>query len=110
MVRLLFNLNRFPLLKEWGWVFFVICICFFARAQASTFRQNQIKVLKQKIEFLNETKLLRDKLLENSRLKIQSASDQEMLKLLLIKGLGLIKEGQIKVIFEESKTSSCSQH
>lgn len=110
MSYLLFKLNKFPVLKEWGWVVFVLCLCFFARAQAFSFRQNQIKILKQKIEFLNEAKLRKTQLLENSRLKIQSASDPEMVKLLLIKGLGLIKEGQIKVIFEESKTSSCSQH
>ena len=104
LVKLLLKLKskRFPILKEWGWVFFIICLCFFARAQASSFRQNQIEILKQKIHFLKETKIKKQQLLDNSRLKLQSASDPEMVKMLLMKGLGLVKEGQMKVIFEES--------
>ena len=69
-----------------------------------------MEILQQKIYYLTQTKIKKQLLLDNSRLKLQSVSDPEMLKMLLMKGLGLVKEGQIKVIFEESKSATCSQH
>ncbi len=95
--------TRIPFLKEWGWVAFVLSLCFFARAQAASFRQSQNTILRQKINYLSDFKYKRQNILDNTRLKLESLSDPEMIRMLLIQELGLVKEGQVKVIFEESK-------
>ncbi|NBO24692.1 MAG: hypothetical protein EBU93_05615 [Chlamydiae bacterium] len=106
LIKLFFYFRQvhFPFLREWGWVFLFFFVCIFARAQAATFRQEQADKLKHKISTLSQSKLQRIQLLDSTKLKLQSMSDPEMIKLLLIQGLGLVKEGQTKVIFEESET------
>jgi hypothetical protein len=88
--------------REWGWVVFILFICFFTRCQAFSYRQDQYHNLSQKILHLHDLKSERNNLLENTRLKLRSMNDPDMIKMLLIKRLGLVAEGQTKVIFEES--------
>jgi len=94
---------RFPLLKEWGWVIFILSFCLFARAQAASFRHTQKTLLKNKIDLLGHQLYKKHKILHDSKLKLASLSDPEMIKLLLMENLGLIKEGQTKVIFIEAE-------
>jgi hypothetical protein len=105
LIKIFFYLKRVPLpfVKEWGWAFLFLFICIFARGQAASFRQSQYERLVQKVAVLQESKVKRQKLLESTRLKVHSISDPEMIKMLLIQSLGLVKEGQIKVIFDESE-------
>ena len=103
MIKLIMKLNvmRFPLVKEWGWVVFVLSFCLFARVQAASFRQAQKGLLEQKIDSLKSTCSQKRLLLQTTHSKLSSMSDPEMIKMLLMENLGLVKEGQVKVIFEE---------
>ena len=92
----------FSISREWWLVVFILFICFFTRCQAFSYRQDQYNNLSQKISHLHELKSERKNLLENTRLKLRSVNDPDMIKMLLIKRLGLVAEGQTKVIFEES--------
>jgi hypothetical protein len=106
VIKLIIKLNvmRFPLVKEWGWVVFILSFCLFARVQASSFRQSQKGMLVQKIEELRSTCSQKKMLLQTTHSKLSSMSDPEMIKMLLMENLGLIKEGQIKVIFEDPES------
>ncbi len=97
-----FNLNKFRFFKEWGGVLLFLSLCLFARAQAASFRSDQTGQLTEKMTHLVKVKQEKQRLLSYTKLKLQSMSDPEMIKMLLIKELGLVQEDQIKVIFQDS--------
>jgi hypothetical protein len=101
-IAALFSLIRFPIIKEWGWVFAVCFFSYVAHLNASTYRHHQIQLLTKRIDDLQALKSYAQFQHGDFQSKINSLSDPEMVKLLLMKGLGLVKEGQVKVVFEDS--------
>lgn len=89
-------------MRSW-WVIFFILICYFCYEQGLAGRNKEFaKLDHQYLNLLNE----KEKALalqENLRLQINSQSDPEWVELVLMKGLGLVPEGQIKVLFTDQK-------
>ena len=101
-INQLLSLIKFPIIKEWGWVLIVCFFSYVAHLNASTYRHQQIQLLTKRIDDLQTIKSYAQFLHADYESKINSLSDPEMVKLLLMKGLGLVKEGQVKVIFEDT--------
>jgi cell division protein FtsL len=84
--------------QSW-WVVLFICICSIVYAHASYKKNELIASLDEHLSTLKNEKdaLLQEK--EDLLLQINSQSDPAWIQLTLMKGLGLVPEGQLKVYF-----------
>jgi len=92
------------ILKSW-WVIIFFLICFFIYDQGMQ-RKNleQRKLYDKLLKVQNETaKAIEDQ--EDLKLELQSHNDPAWIELVLMRKLGLVPEGQIKVYFKESGSS-----
>lgn len=86
---------------SWWWVFLFMATCFVTYAHASKKKLQTYKVL---VERLRELEIARDLAISEKgrlELEIHSQSDPLWIQLALMKGLGLVPEGQKKVLFQE---------
>ena len=86
------------IIQSW-WVILFICICSIIYTHASCKKNEVIDSLDKHLCTLNDKKeaLLQEK--EDLLLQINSQSDPAWIQLTLMKGLGLVPEGQLKVYF-----------
>lgn len=85
--------------SSWWVALFIFAACGFF-SLASHKRQTALSALKAQVEMLNMEKLQAQKRQADLKLRFQSQSDPEWIQMLLMKTLGMVPEGQIKVIFE----------
>ena len=91
-------------LRSWiaqvWWILLFTAGCFFMYSQAIQKKSLVAKSLQEQLEGLNQQKseLLAER--EDLLLQINSQSDPAWIQLTLMKGLGLVPEGQTKVFFQ----------
>lgn len=86
---------------SWWWVFTFMATCFVTYAHASKKKSETHRVLAER---LHELEIAKDvAIAEKGRLELEihSQSDPLWIQLALMKGLGLVPEGQKKVLFQE---------
>lgn len=86
-------------LKENWWVFLVFCITFSGCIFATSYQNNLAQKIQDKINILESKKKLAVEKKDYLQQMIQSKDDPDFISLTLIKVLGVIPEGQKKVIF-----------
>jgi hypothetical protein len=86
---------------SWWWVFMFMATCFFTYAHASKKKMQTVKVLSDRLHELEIAKELALEEMSRLELEIHSQSDPLWIQLTLMKGLGLVPEGQKKVLFQE---------
>jgi hypothetical protein len=89
--------NQF-VLKSW-WVILFFMICCFAYDQGSFHQRKQVLTLTSKLEKLEKQKEILDLQTKELRLQVASQNDPEYIEMVLMRRLGLILEGQKKVLF-----------
>jgi len=92
--------SKEKVIHQYWWVFVFIAVCFGLYAHASQKKQKAIFALESHLQQLHREKqqLLQEK--EELQLNINSQSDPAWVELTLMKGLGLVPEGQVKVYFD----------
>jgi hypothetical protein len=87
-------------IRHYWWVLLVVAMSFGMYAQAAHKKRQAINALESYLESLKKEKegLLREK--EELLLNINSQSDPAWIELTLMKGLGLVPEGKVKVYFD----------
>lgn len=85
--------------SSWWAALFIFASCGFY-SLASHKRQTALIALKSQVETLKTEKLQAKKTHEDLKLRFQSQSDPEWIQMLLMKTLGMVPEGQIKIVFE----------
>ncbi len=82
-----------------GWVVLFIVLCGAVYMQAAQRKEAVVASLDRQIAFLEQEKdsLIQEK--DDLLLQINSQSDPAWIQLTLMKGLGLVPEGQLKVYF-----------
>jgi hypothetical protein len=91
--------SKGKLLRYYWWVILFVAICFGIYAHAVHKKRQTIGVLESHLNQLHAEKrnLLQEK--EDLELNINSQSDPVWIELTLMKGLGLVPEGKVKVYF-----------
>lgn len=86
---------------SWWWVLVFVMTCFLTYAHAAKKKMDLHKILVERLSDLEVAKEVA--LAEKNRLEleIQSQSDPLWIQLTLMKGLGLVPEGQKKVLFQD---------
>lgn len=94
--------GNFPLsLSRFVWTILVLLACYLAYEQGMRTWSKEYTVLKRHYLELEEEKKKLLGIQEDLLLQINSESDPAWVELILIKGLGLVPEGQTKVYFEQ---------
>ena len=90
-------------LKKWGVLtaYILLCGIFLERSLKPTYEE--ISRLKGTLNALQEERQALEIEKNDLTMQINSQSDPAWVELMLMKGLGLIPEGQIKVFFDQSK-------
>lgn len=84
---------------SWWWVVLWLLVCYIASERVHARRQSELLELSQQIDILRiakEKALTQQEVLKR---QIQSQSDPAWVELTLMRGLGLVPEGQVKVYF-----------
>lgn len=84
------------------WVFAFIFVCYTLYEQAVYKWEGEYSVLKKQMELLKEKKMVALVQQEDLLLQINSQSDPEWVELTLMRGLGLVPEGQKKIYFSDN--------
>ena len=88
-------------IQSWGIVFLVVFLCFGSYAHAAKKKSIVYASLNNRYLSLLEKKQLALEEQEELQKQINSQSDPLWIQLMLMKGLGLVPEGQTKVYFHE---------
>ncbi len=93
------SLRKKGIVAQYGWVLVFISICGIVYSNAASKKNEILSVLDQHLDALEIEKatLIEEK--EDLLLQINSQSDPNWIQLTLMKGLGLVPEGQLKVYF-----------
>ncbi len=91
--------------KSW-WVILFFLICLFAYDHAMKKRHQEETQLKKKLEDIRYEKSIAMEKQEELKLQIASQTDPAWIEMTLMKGLGLVPEGQKKVLFVPMKEST----
>jgi hypothetical protein len=90
------------ILKSW-WTILFLFICFFAYDQAAKRRGREENLLREKLHQLLLAKQEALLLQEELKTEIASQGDESWIELVLMQKLGLVPEGQTKVLFMDPK-------
>lgn len=85
-------------MRSW-WVVLFILGCYICYEQGLRKREADFVKLQQHFQDLQQEKVLAIRQQENLLMQINSQSDPDWVELTLMKGLGLVPEGQTKVLF-----------
>lgn len=94
------------LLMQWGWTIVVLFVCIGIYERGNAHYQGQITELQSQLAALKEEIAVAIKKREMLARKVNSQSDPWWVELTLLKGLGLVPEGQSKFIFAEKNQAS----
>ncbi len=97
----LVNKLEYAALRSW-WVLLFALMCYGFYEQAMVAYQAELNALHYKLEELQLEKEQAQALQDNLKRQINSQSDPEWIELTLMKGLGVVPEGHIKVYFPKS--------
>lgn len=92
------NLFEEFIVKSW-WTILFFLICYFAYDQAMKDRKMEETQLRKKLHLLSEETQTALKTQEDFRMQLKSQGDSRWIELTLMKGLGLVPEGEKKVHF-----------
>lgn len=92
--------------RSW-WVIAFIFTCSILYEQGLKERDNLYKQLTEQLHDLQHEKLRAIELQQNLQLQINSQSDLAWIELTLMKGLGLVPEGQQKAYFSQDEFICC---
>lgn len=97
------NRGKRNLITQSWWVILFICVCSIVYSHASHKKNEVIATLDDHLNALKDEKsaILQEK--EDLLLQINSQSDPAWIQLTLMKGLGLVPEGQLKVYFHNDE-------
>lgn len=84
--------------KSW-WVILFFLVCLFSYDQAIKRREREVKQLRSKLLDVHDQKKISLEKQEDLKLQIASQNDPAWIEMTLKKGLGLVPEGQKKVLF-----------
>lgn len=87
-------------IRSW-WVILLLMIGFFLFDQTSYHQKKIQKQLEEKVSLLIQKKEKAIAVQEDLKLQIFSEEDPDYLEMVLIKKLGLIRDGQTKIFFNE---------
>lgn len=90
------------LLKSW-WLFIFLIGCYLFYEQGLRRRADDFSRLQRQYLDLQNEKALASTERDHLLLQINSQSDPEWIELTLIKGLGLVQEGKVKVLFTDQQ-------
>jgi hypothetical protein len=90
------------IVKSW-WTILFFLLCFFAYDQGSHYRDIEKERLVKKLVGIEREKKRALAHRQNLLLQIESQHDSSWNALILMKGLGLVPEGQQKVVFSRSE-------
>lgn len=85
--------------REWWWV---VCFCFTATSVYLHFGQEkkgQVEELSSRLQEMNQQKLLALQEKESLCLQIESQNDPSWIEMILMRDLGVVPEGWLKVYF-----------
>jgi hypothetical protein len=88
------------ILKSW-WVILFMLICYMVYEQGMRSRNIQYRQLEQQFLDLQKDKRQSLSVQEDLALQINSQSDPAWVELTLMKGLGLVPEGHVKIFFNK---------
>jgi putative methionine-R-sulfoxide reductase with GAF domain len=89
--------NNFFIRSWWVLVFILLCLFLYERGLKK--REEQYQQLYQQLAALLEEKEAVSKIQQNLREQVNSQSDLAWIEMTLMKGLGLVPEGEQKVYF-----------
>lgn len=93
-----FNLKQY--LKKWGIIYFILLVSFVMERSLKKL-QDEKKFLVQKLEILKTDIEYAKNFQIQLKEEVNSQSDPAWIELVLKKELGLIPEGQIKIVFND---------
>lgn len=91
------------LFADWWWVILFILCCYFGYEQGLRKRDRDFVVLLSQYNDLQTKKQLVQEQQEELIRQVNSQSDPAWVELALMKGLGLVPEGQTKVLFTDQR-------
>lgn len=92
-------------IKSW-WVILFALFCHMLYEQGLKKRDREFAKLYSQLQELKTQKKEALSLQENLILQVNSQSDPEWVELILMKGLGVVPEGDIKILFKKENSSS----
>lgn len=95
---------------SWWWVVLFILLCYMSYEQGIRSRNMDFAKLSIQLTELQEQQKVALAFQEDLRLQINSQSDPDWIELTLMKGLGLVPEGQVKVYFKGSDIPQISNN
>lgn len=97
---ILFKNCKIHIIKSW-WIILFALLCYVAYEQGGRARQKQLIDLAEQLAFLQSEKTKALEIQNDLFMQVNSQSDPAWVELTLMKGLGLVPEGHIKVLFIE---------
>lgn len=88
------------ILRSW-WIFLFLAICYVFYSHGQQKKNLIFSELKSRLKELDHEKELALRHREDLLLQINSQSDPAWIQLILMKGLGVVPEGQLKVYFKK---------
>ncbi|MDE3055113.1 MAG: hypothetical protein KGI80_00230 [Verrucomicrobiota bacterium] len=85
--------------KHWGWLFFLLIPLFFTYACAMRTKKSQVQRLVLQIQEKERERDLALQKREDLQLQIASKNDPSWIEMLLIRELGVVPEGWLKIHF-----------
>ena len=101
MLKLIYLFDEL-FLKSW-WVLLFLILCYMLYEQGMRKRDVDFRRLSTELEDLRKEKNLSLEIQEDLLLQINSQSDPAWVELTLMKGLGLVPEGQTKIYFNRQQ-------
>lgn len=86
------------IIKSW-WTILFFLVCYFAYDRGVHYRNNEKQKLEIKMQDLETEKLKAIQTKEHLLLQIESQNEATWVELMLMRGLGLVPEGEQKIIF-----------
>ena len=88
--------------RSW-WMFLFLALCYLMYSHGMHKKKQSLAALKQRLTELEIEKCLALEEQEDLLLQIKSQSDPAWIQMILMKGLGVVPEGQIKVHFKKDQ-------
>jgi hypothetical protein len=99
MIKKFMHLLEITFIQSW-WVILFALFCYILFEQGAKVRQRDYAKLTEQLDNLEKQKLEAKVLQEDLLLQINSQSDPAWIELVLMKGLGVVPEGQTKYFFK----------